>query len=176
MVFTTRTSVSFPVAPEVAFDYLVDPANRPEWQSSLRSVERIEHAAGSMVAGVGTRWVDRTVPGFRPRLETTEQQRPSRWSEVGRWRGLEAGLTLTFEASAGSQGSEASVGSQGSEASAGSLRSEASRRACTVSATMTFDGPPWWRPVAFVLSKVSAPPIAADLRRAARILDEKRVA
>ncbi len=30
---------AFDVAPEIAFDYLVDPANRPAWQSSLRSVE-----------------------------------------------------------------------------------------------------------------------------------------
>ena len=33
-----RASVDFAVSREVAFDYLGDPRNRPEWQSSLLSV------------------------------------------------------------------------------------------------------------------------------------------
>ena len=35
---TVGGTVAFPVSAEVAFDYLVDPVNRPEWQSSLAAV------------------------------------------------------------------------------------------------------------------------------------------
>lgn len=34
-------SVHFAVGPEVAFDYLVDPQHRPEWQSSLARLEQV---------------------------------------------------------------------------------------------------------------------------------------
>lgn len=80
-----------PVPPEVAFDYLVDPANRPEWQSSL---SRVDEVVGEV--GVGQRWVDVTSPGLRPRMETTELDRPHRWTERGTWRTFEAELTLEF--------------------------------------------------------------------------------
>lgn len=80
-----------PVPPEVAFDYLVDPANRPQWQSSLR---RVEDVTGEI--GVGQRWVDVTSPGLRPRMETTELDRPLRWTERGTWRSFSAELTLEF--------------------------------------------------------------------------------
>jgi hypothetical protein len=84
--------VSFPVSREVAFDYLADPANRPEWQSSLARVSAI-----SGPVAVGQTWVDETVPGLKPQMRTTELDRPSRWSESGTWRFVRADLTLTFE-------------------------------------------------------------------------------
>lgn len=84
-------TVAFPVAREVAFDYLVDPRRRPEWQSSLARVEQVDGEPR-----VGQTWVDVTRPGMRPRMETTELDRPSRWTERGTWRGISATLTLTF--------------------------------------------------------------------------------
>jgi hypothetical protein len=83
--------VDFDVPAEVAFDYLVDPRNRPHWQSSLRRVELIDD-----VAEVGQRWVDVTSVGARPRMETTVLDRPERWTERGAWRGVTAVLSLTF--------------------------------------------------------------------------------
>lgn len=83
--------VAFDVPVEVAFDYLVEPRNRPEWQSSLR---RVEHVHGD--ARVGQTWVDVTGPGLRPAMETTRLDRPSVWTERGTWRRVEATLTLGF--------------------------------------------------------------------------------
>ncbi len=80
-----------PVPPEVAFDYLVDPANRAQWQSSLA---RVEDVVGPV--GVGQRWVDVTSPGLRPLMETTQLDRPHRWTERGTWRSFSAELTLEF--------------------------------------------------------------------------------
>ena len=57
--------VPFPVPREVAFDYLVEPRNRVQWQSSLARVEDVDGAPR-----VGQTWVDVTRPGLRPRLET----------------------------------------------------------------------------------------------------------
>jgi hypothetical protein len=88
---TASGSVAFGVAPEVAFDYLVDPRHRAAWQSSLARVEDVEGEPR-----VGQTWTDVTRPGLRPTMETTELDRPRRWAERGRWRGFAAGLTLTF--------------------------------------------------------------------------------
>jgi hypothetical protein len=85
-------AVAFDVPVEVAFDYLVDPRNRPEWQSSLRRVELADP-----VPRVGQRWVDVTSAGVRPAMETTVLDRPVLWTERGTWRGIEAVLTLHFE-------------------------------------------------------------------------------
>jgi uncharacterized protein YndB with AHSA1/START domain len=135
--------VRFDVAPEVAFDYLVDPAHRPEWQSSLRAVEPLTDGPPR----VGSRWIDKTWPGLQPRMETTVQDRPTRWAEVGHWHGLEAELTLTFTPRADG--------------------------GTDVVAAMDFRGPAPWRPLALVLRRVSPAPVAADLRRAARLLAER---
>ncbi|WP_395657200.1 SRPBCC family protein [Nocardioides sp.] len=89
-------TVAFPVAPDVAFDYLVDPANRAEWQSSLR---RVDHVAGDV--GVGQHWVDVTKPGLRPLMRTTVFERPARWAESGSWHGVTADLELRFTATPG---------------------------------------------------------------------------
>jgi hypothetical protein len=83
--------VAFSVPADVAFDYLVDPRNRPEWQSSLRRVELVDDAVA-----VGQRWVDVTSAGIRPAMETTRLDRPVEWTERGVWRGIEATLTLRF--------------------------------------------------------------------------------
>ena len=87
------SAVEFNVPAEVAFRYLVDPANRPQWQSSLRRVEDV--APGG--PAVGQTWTDVTAPGFRPAMETTELVPPTRWTEVGTWRRVRAELTLVFE-------------------------------------------------------------------------------
>ncbi len=83
--------VRFNAPVEVAFDFLVDPANRPRWQSSL---SRVEEVSGEV--GVGQTWVDVTTPRLRPLMETTELVRPHRWTERGTWHSFTAVLTLTF--------------------------------------------------------------------------------
>jgi len=84
--------VRFHVPAEVAFDYLVDPRHRPQWQSSLRRVEDVD---GDPRAG--QTWTDVTKPGLRPAMTTTELERPARWTESGTWRFVRAELTLRFE-------------------------------------------------------------------------------
>jgi uncharacterized protein YndB with AHSA1/START domain len=84
-------TVRFDVPVEVAFDYLVDPANRPEWQSSLRRVEEVDGQPRA-----GQTWTDVTKPGLRPAMRTTVLERPRRWAESGTWRFVRADLTLTF--------------------------------------------------------------------------------
>jgi uncharacterized protein YndB with AHSA1/START domain len=131
--------VRFGVPAEVAFDYLVDPHHRPEWQSSLRRVEDVDAGAPR----VGQRWVDVTVPGLRPRMETTRLERPDTWSETGTWRGFDAVLTLTFE--------PADDG-------------------CEVGVEMRLTGRGPARPLAAVLNVLSPRAVRADLIRASRIL------
>ena len=88
---TVGGTVAFPVPAEVAFDYLVDPANRAEWQSSLASVADVRGEVG-----VGQTWTDVTKPGLRPAMRTTAYDRPRAWSEAGTWKGVTAVLDLTF--------------------------------------------------------------------------------
>ncbi len=92
-----RGAVDFPVAPEVAYDYLVDPVNRPAWQSSLRGVELID----PLPVHTGMRWRDVTWPGLRPEMVLSEAIRPQRWVEQGSWHGVRAELTLSFAPQAG---------------------------------------------------------------------------
>jgi hypothetical protein len=119
----------------MAFDYLVDPRHRAEWQSSLRRVERVVGEPG-----VGQTWVDVTRPGLRPQMTTTVFERPRRWAESGRWRGVTADLRLTFTKTPGG---------------------------CDVG--FDFDvrvlGP-----VGRVFTALSVPAVRADLRRAAGVL------
>jgi uncharacterized protein YndB with AHSA1/START domain len=86
-------AVDFPAPPEAVFDYLVDPGNRAEWQSSLA---RVADADGE--PRVGQTWTDVTRVGARPRMETTELERPHRWTERGTWHGISAELTLDLVA------------------------------------------------------------------------------
>lgn len=83
--------VEFACDRETAFDYLVDPRRRPEWQSSLRRVSEVDGEPR-----VGQTWIDETKPGLKPTMRTTELDRPSRWSESGTWRFVRAELTLDF--------------------------------------------------------------------------------
>jgi len=84
-------TVRFRVPVEVAFDYLVDPQHRPEWQSSLR---RVEHVEGE--PRLGQTWTDVTKPGLRPAMATTVLERPRLWAESGTWHFVRADLTLRF--------------------------------------------------------------------------------
>ena len=95
MARTFGGTVAFDVPREVAFDYLVDPHHRPEWQSSLRRVSVVDGEPR-----VGQTWVDETKPGLKPAMRTTELARPSHWSESGTWRFVRADLTLDFEETA----------------------------------------------------------------------------
>ena len=85
-------TVRFEVPAEIAFDYLVDPHHRPEWQSSLRRVENVTGAPRE-----GQTWTDVTKPGLRPVMETTVLERPRLWTESGTWRFVRAELTLEFD-------------------------------------------------------------------------------
>jgi Polyketide cyclase / dehydrase and lipid transport len=85
-------TVEMPVAAEVAFRYLCDPRNRPEWQSSLRSVE----VATDEEPHLGQTWHDVTSVGVRPQMETTELTPYKVWTERGTWHGVTAVLTLRF--------------------------------------------------------------------------------
>ena len=72
------------VRAEVAFDYLADPRNRAEWQSVAGAASRTSTASrGSARPGSTS-----PRPGLRPRMETTELDRPRRWTERGTWRGI----------------------------------------------------------------------------------------
>lgn len=133
--------VAFDVPVEVAFDYLVDPRNRPEWQQSLRRVEGVDTAPS-----VGQTWVDVTRIGVRPSMETTELDRPTRWTERGSWRGVEAVLTLRFSPS---------------------------DSGCLVTADACVTGRGIARFLGPVLGRVAAVAVPGDLARAARILSAR---
>ena len=85
-------TVAFEVPAQVAFDYLVQPRNRPEWQSSLRGVEAVDGEPRA-----GQTWTDVTRPGLRPAMRTDILERPRLWSESGTWRFVRADLTLRFD-------------------------------------------------------------------------------
>ncbi|MGY2876597.1 uncharacterized protein YndB with AHSA1/START domain [Marmoricola sp. URHA0025 HA25] len=133
--------VGFDVPVEVAFDYLVDPRNRPEWQSSLRAVERVDGRPR-----VGQTWLDSTRVGVRAAMETTALERPLTWTERGRWRGIEATLTLRFRPAA---------------------------QGCDVSARFVVTGHGLARPLGPVLGPAARLAVPRDLRRASRILSER---
>jgi hypothetical protein len=131
----------FAVPAEVAFDYLADPRNRPQWQSSLARVEDVTGAPR-----VGQAWTDVTRPGLRPAMRTTELDRPRRWTEVGRWRGFEAELTLAF-----------------APAGAG----------CEVTPRMRVRATGLLAPIGWVADRAAPYAVRSDLRRAAAILSRR---
>jgi uncharacterized protein YndB with AHSA1/START domain len=133
--------VRFPVSAEVAFDYLVDPRRRAEWQASLVRVEQVHGEPR-----VGQRWLDVTRPGLRPRMETTELQRPHRWTERGAWRGLTATLTLAFAPAEGG---------------------------CDVGVVTRVDGRGAWKALAPGVRAAAPYGVRSDLRRAARRLSQR---
>ena len=133
--------------PRAVFDYLVEPGNRPQWQASLRSVEVLDTGP----VGVGTRWIDHTAVGARPRMRIDEFRPPGPggtgvWREVGEWRGIGAELTLWFE--------------------------EAHRPTSTLlRASVTLRSRTAWLPARLVLQALAPSAVRNDLRRAARILE-----
>lgn len=136
-------AVRFPVPRAAAYDYLVTPENRPEWQSSLRAVADV-----SGPVEVGQSWTDVTKPGLRPRMELTEHDPPRRWSESGTWRGFGAVLTLDFAAVDGDA-------------------------ACDVTPTMRLHGRGIARIPALLLDRTAPLAVRSDLRRAAEILGSR---
>lgn len=83
-----------PHPPERAFTYLVDPRNRPRWQSSLLSVDVPDDEEPHL----GQAWSELTAVGVRPHLVVTELVPYRSWAERGTWRGVEATLRLRFTA------------------------------------------------------------------------------
>ena len=92
MSHSIDATVEMPVPAEVAFRFLCDPRNRPQWQSSLRSVE----VTPDEEPHLGQTWRDVTSVGVRPLMETTELLPYKVWTERGSWRGVTATLTLRF--------------------------------------------------------------------------------
>ena len=135
-----RVEVRFDVPREVAFDYLVDPGNRPAWQSSLRAVDLIDPEP----LRVGSRWRDRTVVGAGPQMTLTALERPDLWAESGAWRGISANLSLSF--------------------------ADDDEGRSLVTARMGFFGDGPWRLLAGLLSRVAPTAVQRDLERASRRL------
>ncbi len=86
------TTVEYAVPVEVAYAYLADPRNRPEWQSSLRAVEMLDEGEPR----VGMRWRDLTSARIVPDMVITEMETDVLWAETGTWKGITADLTLRF--------------------------------------------------------------------------------
>ena len=85
-------TLDLPQPPEVLFRYLADPRNRPEWQSTLRTVEDVDEGEPHE----GMQWRDVTKVGIKPHLRITELVPFRTLSEVGTWHGVEGLLTLRF--------------------------------------------------------------------------------
>ncbi len=81
---------------ERAFDYVVEPANRPNW---IGSVQEVKNISGGPL-GVGTTWDERQkvagkVLDYQCRI--TEFDRPSRWAMEITMLGVKSKLTNCFE-------------------------------------------------------------------------------
>ena len=131
--------VDFTVSPETVYDYLVDPLERPEWQSSLRAVELLDQGP----VAEGTRWVDVTQVGVKPRMVLTRAERPTCWVEFGEWGIFTAELTLTFTPTPSG---------------------------CQVAAEFEVHAR-GVAPLGTLVTAIGRRPVLADLRRAAAILD-----
>jgi hypothetical protein len=127
---------------EIAYAYLADPRNRPEWQASLKSVEMIDE--GEPRVGMG--WRDHTAARIVPDMEITSMLTGELWAETGRWRGISAILMLTFEPSA---------------------------TGCTVDVKFRVRGRGPLTPLGWLATAAGVLPVMSDVRRAARILEER---
>ena len=125
-----------------AFAYLADPRNRPEWQSSLRRVELIDEGDPR----IGFRWRDHTAARVVPEMEITELETDVLWAETGRWRAIEADLTLRFAPHRGG---------------------------CSVDVEFEVRGEGYLRPVGWAASGAGLFAVRSDLRRAGRILETR---
>jgi hypothetical protein len=93
--------VEVPVTCAVARAYLIDPRNRPAWQSSLRAVADVVPGRDGEAGAFGATWTDVTVvPGIRPRMRT-EYDDAHRWIESGVFGPFRATLELAFEPATG---------------------------------------------------------------------------
>jgi hypothetical protein len=128
-----------PVSAAEAFRYLCDPRNRPEWQSSLRSVD----VPADEEPHLGQAWRETTSVGVRPHMETTELTPYRVWTERGSWRGVTATLSLHFTDVVGG---------------------------CRVRADGEVSGRGPWVVPATAAGLLASAAIAADLRKAGRIL------
>jgi Polyketide cyclase / dehydrase and lipid transport len=138
------TTVTYAVPVSDAFAYLADPRHRPEWQSSLRSVELLGDAASA--PRVGQSWRDHTMVGMAPEMETTALETDVLWAETGRWRSIEADLTLRFAAHRGG---------------------------CRVDVEFEVRAPGRLRPVGWAATAAGLFAVRSDLRRAGRILEAR---
>ena len=139
------TTVRYAVPVQVAFAYLADPRNRPEWQSSLRAVELLDEGEPR----VGMRWLDHTWVRMSPEMVITELEPDVFWAETGRWRGIEADLTLAFAPHRGG---------------------------CSVDVELDVRGHGLLRPAGWPASSLGLLAVRSDLRRAGRVLDSRKVA
>ena len=135
--------VAFDAPVEVAYSYLADPRNRPEWQSSLRSVELLDEGAPR----AGMRWRDHTFVGLVAQMEITALEPGELWVEQGRWRAVESILMLGFEPTA---------------------------TGCVVDVMFRVRGRGPLAPVGWLATGAGLLPVLSDVRRAARILSERR--
>jgi len=140
-------SVDFAAPVDVVFGYLADPANRPEWQGSLRRTVDLR-GDGS----VGTTWTDVTAVGARPRMRVTESTPGRSWAETGSWRGIDADLRLTFEPIPADP----------------SLIRDGSASGTRVTAVVELRTAPVLAPLGVVLRRLTPYAVRGDLQRAAR--------
>ncbi|NLV70986.1 MAG: SRPBCC family protein [Actinobacteria bacterium] len=80
-----------------AFDYIVEPANRPNWLGSVTSVSDI--SAGP--TGIGTTWMEKQkIAGkvFEYKCRMTEFDRPNKWAMDFGMMGVRGKLMNSFEA------------------------------------------------------------------------------
>ncbi len=92
---------------------------------------------------VGQRWQETTSVGVRPRMEIVEMDPERVWTEKGTWQGVAATLRLQFARTA---------------------------RGCRVEASGEVTGVGVWSVPAAVAGRLAGVAIAADLRKAGRIL------
>ena len=137
------TTVDMPHPPQVAFTYLVDPRNRPEWQASLVSV-RLERR--DQQPEVGMAWRDTMVIGVKPAMEITELVPYRVFAEHGRWGGVEMDLLIRFVATG---------------------------EGCRLRAEGRLQGAGIWSAPVRVGALVASRSVASDLHRAARVLSDR---
>jgi hypothetical protein len=143
-----RITVEYAVPVSVAFAYLADPRNRPEWQSSLRAVELLDDGPPR----VGQRWRDLTAARIVPEMVITDLEPDVRWAETGRWRAFEADLVLDFH--------------DGGTGDSGTV--DGGR--CRVEASFDVRARGVLRPAGWVATRAGFFAVRGDLRRAADVL------
>ncbi len=134
-----HATVDLAVPLESAYAYLSDPRNRPQWQSSLRSVT----VPPDEEPHLGQRWQETTAVGVQPRMQIVEMDPPHVWTEQGWWRGIEATLSLRFARTP---------------------------HGCRIEISGDVAGRGLWAVPATAAGRLAGIAVAADVRRAGRIL------